>query len=65
MGEQEASEASEAEGQVPGAQSAAVLLRAGLRQSHVEAALVEVLDLTEAEARAVVSAVAEALPATS
>ena len=53
------------EGQVPGAQSAAVLLRAGLRQSHVEAALIEVLDLTEAEAHAVVIAVAEALPVTS
>lgn len=41
----------------PGAQSAAALLRAGLRRRHVEATLVRELGFTEEEARAVVAEV--------
>jgi len=43
-----------ADGPQPGIQSAAALLRAGLRRRHVEATLVRELGLTEDEAAAVV-----------
>ena len=39
----------------PGAQSAAALLRAGLRRRHVEAALVRELGFSDEEAREVVA----------
>jgi hypothetical protein len=41
----------------PGAQSAAALLRAGLRRRHVEATLVRELGFTDQEARDVVAEV--------
>jgi hypothetical protein len=43
----------------PGAQSAAALLRAGLRPRHVEATLVRELGFTDEEAREVVASVLE------
>jgi hypothetical protein len=45
----------------PGAQSAAALLRAGLRRRHVEATLVQELGFSDDEARAVVERVLKVL----
>jgi hypothetical protein len=45
----------------PGIQSAAALLRSGLRRRHVEATLVRELGLTHEEARAVVTEALAAL----